>query len=155
MPLSASRGASKNQCADKGFSIAIGWQICERQFALSCHHTHQPHSRIADPRRPAFELKTFNEGQRIATNAIPIIAIDPRVVDPTKRSVRTRREHQRTGSQSGRGCAQLLQARCRPIPIQEGVCAGRLPPRKNASGCPEPGNGMMCERRGPCDDADC
>jgi hypothetical protein len=36
MSLSASRGASKNQCADKGFSIADKRRVRERQFALSC-----------------------------------------------------------------------------------------------------------------------
>src|SRR5262249_28594438 len=32
----ASRSASKNQCADKGFSIADEQRVRERQFALSC-----------------------------------------------------------------------------------------------------------------------
>src|SRR5689334_4960014 len=52
----------KNQCADKGFSIAEGRRICEHQFALSC------------PPRPPRLLGAGSQGPISKHKRLPVLA---------------------------------------------------------------------------------
>src|SRR5579859_6568542 len=73
--LSASRRVFKNQCADKGFAIADERRVRERQFALSC----PPRSLPPSAHLMSFEDARARSGSR--QNAIPVIAVDPHMID--------------------------------------------------------------------------
>lgn len=80
MSLTASRGDSKNQCADKHFSTAEGRRVRERQLALSC----PPRSLVPMAQLPS--QQTLGTRGDLRQNAVRVIAVDHSIA-----SARTRR----------------------------------------------------------------
>ena len=78
--LSASRRVSKNQCEDKGFSIADERRVRERQFALSCPCPCPPRPcppRSLVPRAQLPSQETLGTRGDLRQNAVRVIAMDP------------------------------------------------------------------------------
>ena len=80
MSLTASRGDSKNQCADKHFSTAEGRRVRERQLALSS----PPRSLVPMAQLPS--QQTLGTRSDLRQNAVRVIAVDHSIA-----SARTRR----------------------------------------------------------------
>ena len=79
MSLTASHGASKNQCVDKRFSRLTGRRVRERQFALSCP-PRPPRSLVFCAHFPSLRLPRSRSGLR--QNSFLVMRWLPRVTNP-------------------------------------------------------------------------